>query len=106
LYYKSKRSRECDIPPKVKAKVWERDGCRCILCGAPGAPNSHYIKRSAGGLGIPQNIVTMCARCHEAYDSVAHARLEPLVRTYLKSKYTGWSPYKLIYRRNKNNGKL
>lgn len=106
MYYKSKRSRECDIPQKIKAKVWERDGYRRIICGGPGAPNSHYIRRSKGGLGIEQNIVTMCIYCHDAYDGVAHARLEPQVRAYLKSKYPGWSPYKLIYRRNKNNGKL
>lgn len=104
MYYKSKRSQACDIPQKVKRKVWERDGCRCIICGAPGAPNSHYIKRSQGGLGIEENIVTMCIYCHNAYDGVAYKRLEPQVRAYLKSKYPGWNPRKLIYRRY-NNGK-
>lgn len=100
MYYKSKRSRACDIPPKVKAKVWERDGYRCIICGAPGAPNSHYIRRSKGGLGIEENIVTMCTICHRAYDETAHDRLEPIVRAHLKSKYPNWNPKKLIYRRH------
>lgn len=43
----SKRSKACDISPKVKKKVWERDNHCCIICGSPYAmPNAHYIKRS------------------------------------------------------------
>ena len=61
---KSKRAKACDISKKVKDIVWERDGHRCIICGSYQAmPNSHYIRRSQGGLGIPENIVTMCSRC-------------------------------------------
>ncbi len=49
----SKRSKACDISPKVKKKVWERDNHCCIICGSPYAmPNAHYIARSQGGLGI------------------------------------------------------
>ena len=42
--------------------VWERDNHRCIFCGklVPyNLANSHFIKRSQGGLGIEQNIMTM-----------------------------------------------
>ena len=49
----SKRSKACDISPKVKKKVWERDNHCCIICGSPYAmPNAHYISRAQGGLGI------------------------------------------------------
>lgn len=43
----SKRSKACDIPQKVKDKVWARDDHKCILCDNPNAmPNAHYIRRS------------------------------------------------------------
>ena len=75
----------CDIPPAVKAKVWERDGGRCILCLSPEAsPNAHYISRAHGGLGIPENIVTLCRRCHEQYDNrAARSCRGGVIRAYL-----------------------
>lgn len=97
---KSKRSKACDIPKAVKDKVWERDGHRCIICGSPQAmPNSHYIKRSQGGLGIEENVTTMCLRCHRAFDEEGRPYLLPRVRDYLKCKYPGWDEIELIYRK-------
>ena len=64
---KSRRSKACDIRKDVKQAVWERDDHCCILCGKPVAmqyANAHYIPRSQGGLGIEQNVVTMCFDCH------------------------------------------
>lgn len=103
---KSARSKACDISAKVKKAVWERDGERCIICGTHEAmPNSHYIRRSQGGLGIEENITTMCIRCHQAFDGIARDRLKPKVAAYLKSKYPEWDEKKLIYRKGeKNNG--
>ena len=66
---KHRRTKATDISPKVKAIVWERDNKCCIICGKLGSPNSHYISRAKGGLGIEQNIVTMCIHCHNAYDN-------------------------------------
>ena len=67
---KSRRSKATDISHKVKNKVWERDNHCCILCGNPNAmPNAHYISRANGGLGIEQNIVTLCQNCHNKYDN-------------------------------------
>ena len=43
---KSKRSKACDIPPQVKLKVFERDNGLCIICGEPGIPNAHLVRRS------------------------------------------------------------
>ena len=61
----SKRSKACDISMEVKKKVWERDEHKCVICHNPYAkPNAHYIARSQGGLGIEENIVTLCLRCH------------------------------------------
>ena len=66
---KSKRTKALSITPKVKKTVYERDGGRCVLCGSPhGLPEAHYIPRSRGGLGIPENIVTLCRNCHRELD--------------------------------------
>ena len=97
---KSKRSRACDISKSVKDAVWERDGGRCIICGSYNAsPNSHYIKRSQGGLGIEENITTMCIRCHDDFDGKKRALLIPLVEAYLSEKYDGWDKNTLVYKK-------
>lgn len=81
--YKSKRARATDIPKSVKDKVWERDKERCIYCGSPCAmPNAHYISREKGGLGVEQNIVTLCIKCHHAYDHGSKVQKE----TYAKQR--------------------
>ena len=67
-----KRTKLLDISKAVKDKVWERDGHRCILCESIFAmPNAHYISRAQGGLGIPENVVTLCYVCHDQYDNGA-----------------------------------
>lgn len=98
---KSKRTKACDITKKVKDIVWERDGGRCIICGSYEAmPNSHYIRRSQGGLGIEENIVTMCAGCHRAYDQGPERKLiATYTERYLRSKYPNWNPQNLIYKK-------
>ena len=98
---KSKRAKACDISKKVKDIVWERDGERCIVCNSHQAmPNSHFIRRSQGGLGIEENIVTMCMDCHREYDQGIERRpMEIYVENYLKSKYPNWDKSKLIYKK-------
>lgn len=98
---KSKRAKACDITQKVKNIVWERDGGRCIICGSPYAmPNSHIIRRSQGGLGTPENIVTMCQRCHRMYDQGPDRRaIEAFAEKYLREHYPDWSREKLYYKK-------
>ena len=101
------RTKACSISKDTKIKVWERDGERCIICGSPYAwPDSHYIRRSQGGLGIEQNIVTMCRSCHDEYDNGRERAFIALkVREYLKNKYKNWDwdESKLVYRKGMNN---
>jgi 5-methylcytosine-specific restriction endonuclease McrA len=99
--YKSKRSRACDIKKSVKDKVWERDKNRCIICQSPFAmPNAHFIPRSKGGLGIEQNIVTLCQECHHITDQTEHRQfMLEKIEKYLKSKYDDWDKEDLIYRK-------
>lgn len=98
---KSKRAKACDITKKVKDIVWERDNHQCIICSSSQAmPNSHFIRRSQGGLGIEENIVTMCLRCHNMYDQGTDRRaIEAYIENYLKSKYSDWDRKKLIYKK-------
>ena len=98
---KSKRAKACDITKKVKDLVWERDGHKCIICGSPYAfPNSHFVRRSQNGMGIPENIVTMCQRCHMMYDQGPERELiAAYTERYLRSKYQNWNKEKLIYKK-------
>ena len=77
----------------VKKKVWERDRHHCIFCGSPYAmPNAHFLPRgSKGGLGIEQNIVTLCSKCHNMLDNSENRyKLLIFVRDYLIKKYPSW----------------
>ena len=98
---KTKRAKACDISKKVKDIVWERDGGKCIICGSIYAmPNSHFVRRSQGGKGIPENIVTMCQRCHMMYDQGSDRRaIEAFTEKYLKSIYPDWNREKLYYKK-------
>jgi len=96
--YKSKRSKATDIPKNVKLSVFERDGGRCIICGHRGNPNAHYIPRSDMGLGIEQNVVTLCEFCHHTYDNGSmRDEYGRLIRDYLKLQYPNWNEENLRY---------
>lgn len=101
---KSNRSIACDIPREVRKKVLVRDKGMCIICGQPGLPNSHYIRRSKGGLGIEENVVCMCIDCHNAYDNGSDSNRKEFIqkktKKYLKGKYgKDWKEEKLIYKK-------
>ena len=93
-------TRACKITQAVREAVYARDG-HCIVCGShDGIPNAHFIPRSHGGLGIEENIVTLCPKCHFEFDN-GHYRKEyrTLIMNYLKSKYPEWDEQKLIFRK-------
>jgi len=98
---KSKRSKACDISSRVKREVWERDNYHCVICGSSlASPNAHFIPRSKGGLGIEQNIVTLCANCHYLTDHTEHRKfMLNKIKKYLMTKYKDWNEQNLIYRR-------
>ena len=95
-----KRTKLLDISKAVKDKVWERDGHRCILCESIFAmPNAHYISRAQGGLGIPENVVTLCIRrfvlrlrhldwygCGRTRPSVSYTHL-PIFELWFRREY-------------------
>lgn len=105
------RTKALGITIRVKEEVADRDSfdgytC-CILCGRP-APaynrlafsNAHYIRRSQGGLGIEENILTLCPDCHKRYDETTdNAMLKPFFARYLKEHYPDWDEEKLYYKK-------
>lgn len=96
----SKRARALQISSAVKMLVYHRDNGRCVHCHRPGNPEAHYIPRSKGGLGIPENILTLCRECHDKYDFGTREQREGMreeFREYLMSKYTYWDETKLTY---------
>ena len=60
----SLRERSRMIPSAVKREVWERDGGRCVKCGATDELHfDHIIPYSAGGSSITaENVQILCAR--------------------------------------------
>ena len=97
---KAKRTKALEIPPEVKKAVYERDGGACIWCAKRGEPNAHYIPRSHGGLGIEENILTLCWDCHLRYDqSINRRKMGEFFKKYLQSKYPEWDEEKLIYKK-------
>lgn len=98
-----KRTKALAIPKEVKERVWERDGGCCVWCGSPqAAPNAHFIARSQGGLGIEENILTLCFDHHREFDQGSKGQREWMkiyFRGYLKARYPDWDEDKLIYRR-------
>ena len=97
---KSRRAKACDISRSVKRAVYARDGGMCILCGRPGLPNAHFIPRSHNGLGIEENILTLCPDCHMRYDqSPQRAEIRARLEAYLKRQHPGWDEKNLYYRK-------
>lgn len=96
---KFKRSKATDITMKVKRIVFARDNGKCIICGNPGLPNAHYIRRTQNGLGIEENVVTLCLDCHNAYDDgFKRKEYGLLIKKYLKRQYgKRWNEKNLIY---------
>lgn len=102
----SKRSKACDISPKVKKKYGKEITivvlyvevlmqCQMLI----------ILVEHKGGLGIEQNIVTLCMRCHNDYDN-GNSRVSTgyKIQWYLKSCYDNWNEKDLIYKRRMKNG--
>ena len=98
---KSKRTKALEISEKTKLIVWERDNQQCIFCHkwVPiQCANSHFIKRSQGGLGIQQNIMTNCPECHRKFDDTTNRKeMIKIAEKYFRSKYRKWNKKELLY---------
>lgn len=101
---KHKQTKEKEIPKKVKEAVWKRDKHRCIFCKKEVDvfyANAHFIPRSAGGLGIEENIFTACEDCHREQDNGQKTKeYDQKAKRYLRRIYgADWNIEKLIYKK-------
>jgi len=95
----SEMSRACEIDKRTRRLVWDRDGHCCILCGNPQASaNAHFIRRSHGGKGIRENVVTLCQKCHHDFDNGdKHEEYGKLIRDYLNGWYPNFPDERRVY---------
>ena len=96
---KSKRTKACEISPKVRKEVEERDKHRCIFCHSPTCRGeAHFIGRAQGGLGVPKNILTVCPYCHREMDNGLNTKeYREFALRYLKSIYPDWDEKDVVY---------
>ena len=93
-----KETKATRIPTEVKEKVFMRDRGKCVVCGEPGVPNAHYIRRSQGGLGIEENIVTLCPKCHHDFDNgFKREQIGAWISEYLEKWYPDFPDEKRKY---------
>lgn len=100
----SRRSKACDISPKVRQEVADRDSpngyIQCVVCESNQAiPNAHFIRRSKLGKGIPENIVSLCFKCHYAYDNYKSDYYKLAIMKYLRTQYPDWDEKDLYYKK-------
>lgn len=100
---KHKQTKQKEIPKYIKLRVWIRDKKQCIFCHKTvewNYANAHYIPRSAGGLGIEENIFTACEDCHREQDNGKNTKkYDEIAERHLKSLYKDWTKEKIIYKK-------
>lgn len=53
------------LPAKLRRTIKDRDGWRCVRCWSPDYLEVHHVVAVAdGGPDDPENLVTLCSRCH------------------------------------------
>lgn len=69
----------------------------------PGRGEAHIIARSQGGLGVEENLLTVCRICHDKMDNTTdRAEMIAKAEYYLKSIYPYWSRELLTYKKRIN----
>ena len=112
---KNKRTKACEIPTSVRRLVNERDS-GCIFCLAMyEIPQGyrpemycmeimHFVSRSSGGLGIPENLAKGCIYHHWMLDhSPKRQEMKLIFETYLRNHYPDWEESRLYYTRKEHN---
>lgn len=109
---RSKQARAREFNEASRKIIKERDLYQCIFCrmgyhmedvtwyGQQLQSIMHYIPRSHGGLGIPQNGALGCQSHHEMLDNGNKGRREEMLqlfRAYLQDHYPDWSEDALTY---------
>lgn len=88
----SKRRKATDISQRVRKEINERDRLTCVSCGRNyNLQIAHiYLPRSRGGLGVKENLATLCIECHLKYDNGRfedQQQIKTRVHAYMESIY-------------------
>lgn len=71
---------------KMRRVVYERDGGRCVLCGAIASDVHHIVFRSQMGTNAEDNLVCLCRECHAMAHGVkakeVRIELQKITRRY------------------------
>jgi len=55
------------VPEELRQKIFDRDGRKCVICGAKEDLSiDHIIPRSKGGTNDPENLQTLCRSCNSS----------------------------------------
>jgi 5-methylcytosine-specific restriction endonuclease McrA len=97
----SNKRKKTDINRKSRFTVHDRDGYCCVYCGRSdrGIELAHFISRAQGGLGIPQNLISLCIDCHRSYDGSERSKMRAFLENYLRTAYNDWNESRLFYRK-------
>ena len=58
-------ARNFKVRPEVRKRVLERDGEKCVWCGSTRELEiDHIVRYADGGSNEPDNLRTLCHRCH------------------------------------------
>ena len=78
------------IPNGTRRLVYKRDGYQCTMCSdTRGLQIHHVVKRSLGGSDFPDNLITLCWKCH----AVAHGMIFPDYPDYIDA---GWMEQHIV----------
>lgn len=78
---------------KTRERIYERDQRKCVYCHSAGMLGvAHvFIPRSKGGLGIEENGVLLCQRCHHEMDNGKNEVISDMIKhvceLYLETQY-------------------
>jgi 5-methylcytosine-specific restriction endonuclease McrA len=70
------------LAPALRQAIFDRDGSRCVICGAPGTEIDHAHGPSAE----PENLRVLCPDCHKAVTRNRFVRVEDGSREARKSR--------------------
>lgn len=92
-----------EINPEVREKVKARDSFEgahcCLYCGSQYRVEiHHFVSRGRGGMGIEQNLISLCFRCHARLHSGEKA-IHDFCGEYLQGLYPDVTERDLVYRK-------
>lgn len=112
MKYRTKKNAKYQFDMDIREEIWYRDDGGCIFCKMGYHMENkdpmqyqikdimHYINKSQGGLGIPQNGAVGCRYHHGLLDNGSRglrAEMLEIFKEHLMQQYPDWNEEELIY---------